>query len=115
MAWIYLLLASACQTGWTYSLKYADFGALAQFRFSWVVLLPIGINIVSGLANVFLLSLAFKQIPLTTAFGAWTAGTLVMVKLADVIFLKAAWSFAEVFFIGLLAVGVVGLRLVAPK
>ncbi len=115
MAWIYLLLASACQTGWTYSLKQADFGALVHFRFTWAVLLPIIINIVSGLANVYFLNLAFKQIPLTTAFGAWTAGTLIMVKLADVIFLKAAWSFAEVFFMGLLAVGVVGLRLVAPK
>ncbi|MBO0934276.1 DMT family transporter [Fibrella aquatilis] len=115
MAWMFLLLASACQTGWTYSLKYADFGALAQFRFTLPVLVPIIINIISGLANVFFLSLAFKQIPLTTAFGAWTAGTLVLLKLADVVFLKAAWSVAEVFFIGLLAVGVVGLKLVAPK
>ena len=115
MAWIYLLLASACQTGWIYSLKYADFGALAQFRFTLPVLVPVLINIVSGLANVFFLSLAFKQIPLTTAFGAWTAGTLVLIKLADILFLKAAWSFAELFFVGLLAVGVVGLKLVAPK
>ena len=115
MAWIYLLLASACQTGWTYSLKYADFGALVQLRFSVVVLLPIVINIVSGLANVFFLSLTFKQIPLTTAFGAWTAGTLIMVKLADVVFLKATYTAAELFFVGLLAVAVIGLKLVAPN
>ena len=115
MAWIYLLLASACQAVWTYSLKQADFGALVHFRLSLGVLLPIVINIVSGLANVFFLNLAFKQMPLTTAFGVWTAGTLVLLKLADVLFLKAAYTPAELFFVALLAVAIIGLKLAAPN
>lgn len=115
MAWIALFLAAACQTVWTYSLKYADFNALASFRFSLAVVVPVLINIVSGLANVFFLNIAFKQVPLTTAFGIWTAGTLVFIKLADVFFLKAPWSVAELFFVGLLAVAIIGLKLSAPN
>ena len=115
MAWIALLLAAACQTVWTYSLKYADFGALLAFRFTLPILTPIVINIVSGLANVFFLSFAFKQVPIATAFGIWTAGTLVLIKLADVVFLKAPWSVSELFFVGLLAVAIIGLKLAVPK
>ncbi|WP_375446361.1 DMT family transporter [uncultured Fibrella sp.] len=115
MAWIALLLAAGCQTAWTYSLKYADFNALIALRFSPAVLGPILINLVSGLANVFFLNIAFKQVPLTTAFGIWTAGTLVFIKLADVLFLKASWSFTELFFVFLLAVAIIGLKLVAKE
>lgn len=115
MAWIALLLAAACQTAWTYSLKYADFNALLSLRITLPVLGPILINIVSGLANVFFLNIAFKHLPLTTAFGIWTAGTLVFIKLADVLFLKAPWSFAELCFVGLLAVAIIGLKLSAPE
>jgi len=115
MAWIALLLAAACQTAWTYSLKYADFRALAGFQFSLGILAPILINIVAGLANVFFLNLAFRYVPLTTAFGVWTAGTLVLIKLTDVLLLKAPWSVAELFFVCLMAVAIVGLKLAAPN
>lgn len=115
MAWIALLLAAVCQTIWTYSLKYADFNALASLRFTLPVLGPVLLNIVSGLANVFFLNLAFRYVPLTTAFGVWTAGTLVFIKLADVLFLKAPWSLAELFFVGLLAVAIIGLKFSAPN
>lgn len=115
MAWIALILAAACQTVWAYSLKYADFNALLSLRLSLAVLVPVVINIVSGLANVFFLNMAFKQVPLSTAFGIWTAGTLVLIKLTDVIFLKAPWSFTEIFFVGLLAVAIIGLKLSAPN
>ena len=115
MAWIALLLAAACQTVWTYSLKYADFASLLAFRFTMAVLGPVLINIVSGLANVFFLSIAFKQVPLATAFGIWTALTLVLVKLVDVLFFKAAWSGSELFFVGLLAVAIIGLKLSSPN
>ncbi|XWW44307.1 hypothetical protein JYG30_16205 [Fibrella sp. USSR17] len=115
MAWIALLLAAACQTAWTYSLKYADFNALAGFRFSLAVMMPILVNITSGLANVFFLTIAFKHVPLTTGFGLWTAATLVLIKLTDILFLKAPWSLTELFFVGLLAVAIVGLKLAAPN
>lgn len=108
------MLAAVCQTVWTYSLKYADFTALISLNFSATLLGPVLINIVSGLANVFFLNIAFRYVPLTTAFGIWTAGTLVFIKLADVVFLKAPWSINELFFVGLLAVAIIGLKLSAP-
>jgi quaternary ammonium compound-resistance protein SugE len=113
MAWLYLLLAAACQTVWTYSLKSADFKALATLTFTGAVVGPVLLNIVSGLANVFFLNQAFRSLPLATAFGIWTALTLIFIKLTDVLLYRAPWSVAELFFIGLLAVSIVGLRLAA--
>jgi quaternary ammonium compound-resistance protein SugE len=112
MPWLYLLLAAACQTVWTYSLKAADFKALASATFTGAVVGPVLLNIVAGLANVFFLNQAFQSLSLATAFGIWTALTLVFIKLTDVLLYQAPWSAMEVFFIGLLAVSIVGLRLV---
>ncbi len=114
MPWLALLLAAVGQTVWTYSLKYADFGALAALKFTMPVLLPIVINIVAGLVNVFFLNIAFRQLPVATAFGVWTAATLVLLKLTDVLVFKAPWSVAELFFVGLMAAAIIGLKLAAP-
>ena len=115
MAWIALFLAAVCQTVWTYSLKYADFNLILSLRLNLSVLWPVVLNIVSGLANVFFLNIAFRYVPLTTAFGIWTATTLVFIKLTDVLFLKASWSVTELFFVSLLAVAIIGLKLSAPE
>jgi quaternary ammonium compound-resistance protein SugE len=115
MAWLYLFLAAVCQTVWTYSLKAADFKALASFTFTGAVLGPVLLNIVAGLANVFFLNRAFQTLPLATAFGIWTALTLIFIKLTDVLLYKAPWSGMEVFFIGLLALSIIGLRLAGSQ
>jgi hypothetical protein len=35
--------------------------------------------------------------------------------LTDVLFLKASWSVTELFFVSLLAVAIIGLKLSAPE
>lgn len=115
MAWLFLVLAAGCQTAWTFSLKFADFKALATFSWSLSVLGPVLLNLVAGLVNVFFLNQAFRYVSLPTAFGVWTALTLVFIKLTDVLLYKAAWSVGELFFIGLLAVAIIGLKVVGDN
>lgn len=110
MAWLFLALAAFCQTVWTFSLKFADFKAIATLNLSLPVVGPVLLNIVSGLVNVFFLNQALRYVPITTAFGIWTALTLIFIKLADVFVYKAPWSAGELFFIGLLAMSIVGLK-----
>lgn len=110
MAWLLLALAALCQTAWTFSLKFADFKALVAFQFSLPVVGPVLLNVVSGLVNVFFLNQAFRYVPVPTAFGIWTALTLIFIKLADVLLYKAPWSAGELFFIGLLAAAIIGLK-----
>ena len=47
------------------------------------MLVPFVGYILFGLANIYLFSLAIKQIPTATAFAVWTAITLIFIKIAE--------------------------------
>ncbi|MES2112198.1 MAG: SMR family transporter [Bacteroidota bacterium] len=125
MAWIYLLLAAACETAWTFCLKFMKFSDLKTLRFinfyRWQgglpVLLPFVGYLAFGLANIYLFSLAIKQIPTATAFAVWTAATLILLKLSEISIFNQRMSWAEVFFMLLIMVGILGLKIysVQPK
>lgn len=125
MAWIYLLIAAVFETAWTYSVKYLNFGNFKQL--SWVnfykvdvglfIMAPLIGYIIFGVANVYFFSLAIKQLSTATAFAVWTAATLALLKLTEVIWLNQAISWREVFFMMLIMVGILGLKYysVAPR
>jgi len=118
MAWIYLLLAATCETAWTFCLKFMKVSDLKTLRFinfyKWQgglpVLLPFVGYIVFGLVNIYFFSLAIKQIATATAFAAWTATTLILIKIAELMFFQQKISFMEGFFIMLILAGIIGLK-----
>ena len=75
------------------------------------VILPFAGYILFGLANIYLFSLAIKQIPTATAFAVWTAITLILIKTAELTFFNQRISWAEVFFLLLIMVGILGLKI----
>ena len=107
---------------WTYSLKYISWDALKTLRWDTFyrsdsglpVLLPWVAYVVFGIINTVLLAVAMRTIPTTTTFAVWMALTLVFLKTADVLWLKLSWSWTELFFILLITVGIVGLKIVGP-
>jgi quaternary ammonium compound-resistance protein SugE len=123
LAWIYLLFAATCETAWTFCLKFIKFSDLKTLRFinfyRWhgglPVLIPFVGYILLGLANIYLFSMAIKQIPTATAFAVWTATTLIFIKAAELIFFNQRISFAEVFFMLLIMVGIMGLKIYAVQ
>lgn len=123
MAWIYLLLAAACETAWTFCLKFMKFSDLKTLRFinfyRWQgglpVLLPFVGYLAFGLANIYLFSLAIKQIPTATAFAVWTAVTLILLKLSEVSIFNQRMSWPEVFFMLLIMVGILGLKIYSAQ
>ena len=62
-------------------------------------------------------SLAIKQIPTATAFAFWTAVTLILPKISEISIFNQRISWAEVFFMLLIMVGILGLKIysVQPK
>lgn len=122
LPWLSLVAAALCQMGWTLSLKFLRWSELATLRWSTfykpgeglTVLGPLLGYIVFGIINTVLLTVAIRTIPLTTAFAVWTALSLVFIKSIDVLWLKAGWSWAELFFLLLIGVGIVGLKVVSP-
>ena len=122
LSWLYLLGAAVGQMAWTYLLKFISVADLKTLNWTTLhrldgglpILAPlIGYNIF-GIINSILLAMAMRTIPTTTAVAIWMAGSLVVIKIVDIFWFKEAWSFTELFFILLIAAGIVGLKLVSP-
>jgi quaternary ammonium compound-resistance protein SugE len=119
LAWLYLLLAATCETAWTFSLKFMKFSDLKTLQFinfyKWQgglpVLLPFISYLVFGLANIYLFSLAIKSLPTAIAFAVWTATTLILIKFSELVFFNQRISWIEVFFMLLIMVGILGLKI----
>jgi quaternary ammonium compound-resistance protein SugE len=123
LAWLFLVLAATCETAWTFCLKFMTFKDLKTLRFinfyRWhgglPVLLPFVGYILFGLANIYLFSMAIKQIPTAIAFAVWTATTLIFLKIAEMVIFHQRISFIEIFFMLLIMVGIMGLKIFAVQ
>lgn len=104
-AWLVLLAAGLLEIAWAMGLKYS-----AEFTHFWTALA----TIVGMLASVGLLGIAARWLPIGTAYAVWTGiGSLGVVTLGIILFGESA-DVARLVCIGLIVVGVVGLRFVNP-
>jgi quaternary ammonium compound-resistance protein SugE len=118
MAWIYLLFASLLEIVWTFSLKFMDVKKLRAIDWpgffskkeNWMILVPFAGYILFGLGNIIFFSMAMKQIPASTALAVWMGVTLVGVKLVDISFFKEPYDWYQFIYMGLIMIGVVGLK-----
>lgn len=113
-AWIFLFTAAVFETGWTYALKFLSFSNL---KTAWATKehlgqasLPFVAYVLLGVANVYCLSEALKEIPTATAIAIWTAVSLVLIKICDVFYFKTPTNFQELFFMSLIVIGIIGMK-----
>ena len=104
MAWILLIIAGLLETAWAIGLKYSD-----GFRRPVVAALTI-----LGIAtSMILLSLAARELPIGTAYAVWVgigaAGAVVL----GILLLGEPASLSRLFFLGLLLISLVGLKMSA--
>lgn len=104
MAWIYLVVAGIFEWGWPVGLKLglADTG----LRWSWI-----GFAAICMAASGTLLLIAQKTIPMGTAYAVWTGIGAVGTFFLGIFLFGEAATFARFFFVGLIVVGIVGLKL----
>ena len=102
MTWVVLFLAGLLEIGWAVGLKYTD---------GFTRPLP---SIATGLcmvASVALLGLAMRSLPLGTAYAVWTGiGTLGTVIVGMLMFGEST-AVARLLCMGLIAAGIIGLKL----
>jgi quaternary ammonium compound-resistance protein SugE len=106
MAWLYLVVAGIFEWGWPVGLKLglADSG----MRWGWIAFAAVCMA-----ASGALLLIAQKTIPMGTAYAVWTGiGAVGTFVLGLVLFGEPA-TLARFFFVGLIVVGIVGLKLVS--
>ena len=101
-SWIYLVIAGIFEMIWVLALKFSD-----NFQKAGYVIL----TAVAMILSLLFLSLSFKTIPTGTAYACWTAIGAVGVILVGMIFLGESTSFLRIFFISLIVIGIVGIKI----
>ena len=101
MAWIYLLIASAAEIVWAYSLKASD---------GFTRPLMVGLNIAALLVAVWFLVQAMRFLPLGTAYAVWTGIGVVGAAILGVVMLGESASPMRLSAIALIVTGVVVLK-----
>ena len=118
MAWIYLIIAAALEACWMFSLKFLSFSQFKTLTFDnffksegLMIWLPLAGYIIFGIANTYYFALAMKSIPTAIAFAIWTAVSIMFIKIADIAFFESKISLGELFFLGIIIVGIIGLKM----
>lgn len=102
MAWVILFIGSLCEVGWLIALRYSD--GLSRLP-------PILVTVVFMGASVGCLGLAVKTIPMGTAYAAWTGASIAVATLFGIYLFDEPATATRLVSIGLIALGIVGLRL----
>ena len=102
MAWIYVLTAGLLEVIWAVGLKYTD-----GFTRLW----PSVVTVVAFAGSLFLLALAVKAIPIGTAYAMFVGIGAVGAAVLGIVLFDEPTDPARMFFLTLLVVSLVGLRL----
>lgn len=106
MAWVVLVLAGLFEIGWAVGLKYTE---------GFTRLYPTLLTVAAMVISLALLGVSLKSLPLGTAYAIWTGvGTVGTALLGIALFGEAA-SALRLACIGLIVMGIVGLKLVTPE
>lgn len=101
MAWLILIAAGGLEVAWAIGLKYTE-----GFTRLW----PSVLTVAAIIASMFLLSMAARVLPIGTAYGVWVGiGALGAAILGALLFHEPVTA-SRVFFLTLLFVAIVGLK-----
>jgi len=102
MAWVYLLVAGAFEIVWATGLKYTE-----GFSRLW----PSVGTVAAMSVSMVCLALALRAIPMGTAYAVWTGIGAVGVAIMGIILFNEPRDLARLFFISVIVIGIVGLKL----
>ena len=106
MAWVYLFLAGLFEVAWAIGLKYTA---------GFTRLLPSIWTLASMGASVGLLALALKTLPVGTAYAVWTGIGAVGTAALGIILLGESAAAGRLACMGLIVLGIVGLKILSPE
>ncbi|WP_029270451.1 DMT family transporter [Virgibacillus alimentarius] len=98
MGWLYVLFAAIVEVFWVIGLKYSD-------------------SLMEWIGTIFIIILSFyfivkasEQLPTGTVYAVFTGSGAAAIVLIDFLIFGAAFSVAKLFFIGLIIIGVIGIK-----
>jgi quaternary ammonium compound-resistance protein SugE len=102
MAWIYLVVAGLLEAAWAIGLKYTE---------GFTKLVPSVLTLLGIAVSMFLLAVAARTIPIGTAYSVWVGIGAVGAVLLGILLFDESRDFARLFFVALLIVSLIGLKL----
>jgi len=106
MPWIILFIAGLFEVAWAIGLKYTE-----GFSKLW----PSVFTIVCMIISMGLLAYAVKHLPIGTAYAIWTGIGAVGTAILGIILFNESKEFVRIFFILLIVIGIVGLKLFSSQ
>jgi quaternary ammonium compound-resistance protein SugE len=104
LAWILLFVAGLCEVVWAVGLKYTD-----NFTRLW----PSVGTVLAMVASVVLLGYTLKTLPLGTAYAVWTGIGIIGSALLGILLFDESRDLLRLACIGLIVLGIVGLKLLS--
>jgi quaternary ammonium compound-resistance protein SugE len=102
LAWTFLIIAGLLEVCWAIGLKYSEgFTRLPASLFTGITLA----------LSMYLLARATQILPMGTAYGVWVGIGALGTALLGILFLNESTSPARLFFLGLLLIAIIGLKL----
>lgn len=105
MAWAWLVLAGLLEIVWALGLKHTE-----GFSRFW----PSVWTLASMAASFALLSLALKSLPVGTGYAVWVGIGAVGTAIVGIVWLGEPANAGRLLSLGLILVGIVGLKLSTP-
>lgn len=103
MIWLILFIAGLFEIAWAVGIKYSD---------GFTKPLPSILIIISMIISMGLLSYSVKHLPVGTAYAIWTGIGAVGTAIMGIILFQESKELIRLFFIFLIVIGIVGLKLV---
>ncbi len=106
MAWVVLVIAGLLEIGWAIGLKYT-----AGFTRLW----PTVGTVAAMVLSMGMLGIAVNSLPVGTAYAVWTGIGAIGTALLGLWLFDDPATAARLACIGMIAAGIVGLKLVTPS
>lgn len=102
-SWLILIIAGLFEVCWAIGLKQSN-----GFKsIGWTIF-----TIVTLIISMGMLSFALKELPVGTGYAVWTGIGAVGTAILGMVLFKESTEFWRIFFIGLIVIGIVGLKFV---
>lgn len=102
MQWLILFVAGLFEVAWAIGLKYSE---------GFSKLLPSIFTVVCMIISMGLLAYSVKHLPVGTAYAVWTGIGAVGTAILGIILFGESKEILRIFFIFLIIVGIVGLKI----
>jgi quaternary ammonium compound-resistance protein SugE len=100
--WIYLVIAGILEIGWVISLKKTE---------GFTKIIPIIFYAFFGFFAAYFFSNALKTIPIGVAYAIWMGIAVIGTTIAEAYLFNSSYNFTKMFFVTLILIGAIGLRL----